>query len=54
MIETSMVMRTEKLNYKWEGEAIGSTTEPATGHPAEYAGRARVKLAAGRGAGGAA
>jgi Lrp/AsnC family transcriptional regulator, regulator for asnA, asnC and gidA len=53
-VETSMVMRTEKFNYKWEGEAIGSTTEPMTGHPAEYAGRARVKLAGGRGAGGAA
>ncbi len=53
-VETSMVMRTEKFNYKWEGEAIGSMSEPATGHPAEYAGRARVKLAGGRGAGGAA
>lgn len=53
-VETSMVMRTEKFNYKWEGEAIGSTAEPATGHPAEYAGRGRVKLAGGRGVGGAA
>ena len=53
-VETSMVMRTEKFNYKWEGEAIGSTREPATGHPAEYADRGRVKLAGGRGVGGAA
>jgi len=53
-VETSMVMRTEKFNYKWEGEAIGSKREPATGHPAEYAGRGRVKLAGGRGVGGAA
>jgi len=53
-VETAMVMRTEKFNYKWEGEAVGSTTEPATGHPAEYAGHARVKLAGSQGAGGTA
>jgi Lrp/AsnC family transcriptional regulator for asnA, asnC and gidA len=53
-VETSMVMRTEKFNYKWEGEAIGSTNEPATGHPAEYAERARVELAEEQAGGGAA
>ncbi|MEE4276692.1 MAG: Lrp/AsnC family transcriptional regulator [Thermoleophilia bacterium] len=52
-VETSMVMRTEKFNYKWEGEAIGSTTEPATGDPAEYTARRRLKVAGEEGAGGA-
>jgi Lrp/AsnC family transcriptional regulator, regulator for asnA, asnC and gidA len=42
-VETSMVMRTEKFNYKWEGEAIGSTTETATGDPGEYAARLRAE-----------
>ena len=37
-----MVMRTEKFNYKWEGEALGSTTETATGDPGEYAARRRA------------
>ena len=41
-VETSMVMRTEKFNYKWEGEALGSTTETATGDPGEYAARRRA------------
>ena len=41
--ETWMVMRTEKFNYKWEGEAIGSTTETATGNPSEHAARMRAR-----------
>ncbi len=40
-VETFMVTRTEKFNYKWEGEALGSTTESATGHPGECALRSR-------------
>jgi Lrp/AsnC family transcriptional regulator for asnA, asnC and gidA len=31
-----VVVRTQKFNYKWEGEAIGSTSETATGAPWEY------------------
>ena len=42
--ETWMVMRTEKFNYKWEGEAIGSTNETATGDPAEHGARVRDRL----------
>jgi Lrp/AsnC family transcriptional regulator for asnA, asnC and gidA len=53
-VETSMVMRTEKFNYKWEGEALGSTTETATGDPGEYAARRRVELQVAQGPGGAA
>lgn len=34
-VETWMVMRTEKFNYKWEGEALGSQTETATGDPGD-------------------
>jgi hypothetical protein len=30
-------MRTEKFNYRWEGEALGSTDETPTGDPGEYA-----------------
>lgn len=53
-VETSMVMRTEKFNYKWEGEALGSTTETATGDPGEYAARRSAKLKAAQAPGGAA
>lgn len=53
-VETSIVMRTEKFNYKWEGEALGSTTETATGDPGEYAARRRAALEAAQGPGGAA
>ena len=28
-----MVMRTEKFNYKWEGDSLGSETETDTGAP---------------------
>jgi len=34
--DTWMVMRTEKFNYKWEGEAVGSDSETPTGAPWEY------------------
>lgn len=40
-VETWMVMRTEKFNYKWEGEAIGSRNETATGAPWEHGARLR-------------
>lgn len=36
-VETWMVMRTQKFNYKWEGEALGSRTETETGAPGERA-----------------
>ena len=52
-VETSMVMRTEKFNYKWEGEALGSSTETATGDPGEYAARRRAALGVAQGPGGA-
>lgn len=42
--ETWMVMRTEKFNYKWEGQSIGSTTETATGDPAEHGACLRCQL----------
>lgn len=42
-VETWMVMRTEKFNYKWEGEAIGSDDETATGAPWEHAQRLRAR-----------
>lgn len=42
-VETWMVMRTEKFNYKWEGEAIGSQNETETGAPWEYADRLRSR-----------
>jgi len=35
-IESWMVVRTEKFNFKWEGEAIGSRDEMATGAPWEH------------------
>ena len=41
--ETWMVMRTEKFNYKWEGESLGSKTETDTGAPGEHAARLRAK-----------
>lgn len=42
--DTWMVMRTEKFNYKWEGESIGSNTETATGAPGEHGARRRTQL----------
>jgi hypothetical protein len=38
-------MRTEKFNYKWEGESIGSNTETATGASGEHGARRRAQLA---------
>lgn len=50
-VETFLVMRTEKFNYKWEGEALGSTDETPTGDPGEYAVRRLAReSAASRGA----
>jgi Lrp/AsnC family transcriptional regulator for asnA, asnC and gidA len=43
--DTWMVMRTEKFNYKWEGESIGSQGETATGAPWEYTPRPRAQAA---------
>lgn len=45
-VESWMVMRTEKFNYKWEGEAIGSETETETGAPWEHAERLRARAEA--------
>jgi Lrp/AsnC family transcriptional regulator for asnA, asnC and gidA len=42
-VETWMVVRTEKFNYKWEGESIGSTDETATGGPGEHGARLRER-----------
>ncbi|RPI10691.1 MAG: Lrp/AsnC family transcriptional regulator [Actinobacteria bacterium] len=42
-VETYVVVRTEKFNYKWEGEALGSTAETATGDPGEYVPRLRAR-----------
>jgi Lrp/AsnC family transcriptional regulator, regulator for asnA, asnC and gidA len=42
-VETFMVVRTEKFNFKWEGEALGSTTETSTGDPAEHIPRQRAR-----------
>jgi Lrp/AsnC family transcriptional regulator for asnA, asnC and gidA len=51
--DTWMVMRTEKFNYKWEGESIGSQDETATGAQWEYSERRRrVENGRGPGAGG--
>ena len=35
--DTWTVVRTQKFNYKWEGEAIGSARETPTGAPWEHA-----------------
>jgi Lrp/AsnC family transcriptional regulator for asnA, asnC and gidA len=48
--DTWMVMRTEKFNYKWEGESIGSRNETATGAQCEYSERRR-QVESGRGPG---
>lgn len=40
-VESWMVVRTEKFNFKWEGEAIGSRYETETGAPWERSSHSR-------------
>jgi Lrp/AsnC family transcriptional regulator for asnA, asnC and gidA len=40
-VDTYTVVRTEKFNFKWEGEALGASPEKSTGDPAEHVPRAR-------------
>ena len=47
-VDTCVVVRTEKFNFKWEGEALGSTSEQGTGDPAEHALRLRRPAALGK------
>ena len=49
-VDTWMVMRTEKFNYKWEGEELGSREETATGAPGEYVARRAPRSGARRAA----
>lgn len=48
-VDTYMVVRTEKFNFKWEGEAIGSRSEGGTGDPAEHVPRLRSAALKGEG-----